>query len=122
MSQHVAARSVRDVIVWLEMHVNGESVSENLVLFSRPKHIELTPQNIRLAVRHDSDEGYAITLIADHVALYVWMELPGAQFSDNFFHLRPNEPRTIRATRPHGMDDEAVVAALKVQSLVDTYL
>jgi beta-mannosidase len=122
VSQHVAARSVRDVIVWLEMRVDGETVSENLVLFSRPKHLELAKPNIRLDVQPASDDSYAVTLTADAAALYVWLELPGAQLSDNFFHLLPNQPRTIRVTRPEGMDDVAVAAALKVQSLIDTYL
>ena len=122
VSSHVAARSVRDVIVWLEMRVNGESVSENLVLFSRPKHLELAQPNIRLDVHQGSDDSYAITLVADAAALYVWLELPGAQFSDNFIHLQPNQSHVIHMTRPQGMDDAAMQAALKVQSLVDTYV
>jgi beta-mannosidase len=124
VSQHVAARSVRDVIVWLEMRANGETVSENLVLFSRPKHLELARPNISMAVRErdEVNNSYEVTLMADAVALYVWLELPRAQFSDNFFHLQPNQTRTIRVTHPEGMDDVAVAAALKVQSLVDTYL
>lgn len=78
--------------------------------------------NIRLDVQPASDDSSDITLTADAAALYVWLQLPGAQLSDNFIHLQPNQPRTIRITRPQGMDHVAMQAALKVQSLVDTYL
>jgi hypothetical protein len=74
----------------------------------------LTQPHITTSVQPLANGQYDITLTADRIALYVWLELPEAQFSDNFVHLRPNIPKTIRASAQDVVD-------LKVQSLVDTY-
>jgi hypothetical protein len=94
--------------------VNGEPISEDLVLFSRPKHLMLNQPHITTNVQQVADGEYDISLTTDCAALYVWLELPGAQFSDNFVHLRPNISKTIRVSAQDLTD-------LKVQSLADTY-
>lgn len=48
------------------------------------------------------------------LALYVWLELDGATFSDNFFYVRLSEPHSVSIT----CDD---IALLRVKSLTDTY-
>ncbi len=114
VSALIAQHSVRDVLVWLQFHVNGESVSEDLVLFCRPKHLELGQSNITSTVKSAGDGQYDVTLTTDRAALYVWLELSGAKLSDNFVHLRPGVSKTIRVSATD-------VTSLKVQSLVDTY-
>jgi hypothetical protein len=57
---------------------------------------------------------FDVTLSSKAPALYVWLELPNTKFSDNFIHLRPKAPRTIRVKTKD-------IAGLKVHSLVDTY-
>jgi beta-mannosidase len=116
LQKWITERSARDVLVWLELSVNGAVISENLVLFARPKHLALKDLQLTWTRNPVADEQheYDVTLSADAVALYVWLELPGAKFSDNFVHLRPGVSKTIRVSAQDVTD-------LKVRSLVDTY-
>ena len=117
LSAHVAAHSARDVLVWLALRVDGQQISENIALLCRPKHLQLVPPHITTTIEAQADHQVSLTLNADAAALYVWLELPNAHFSDNFFHLLPHQPHTVQVTLPHGAD----AAMIKVQSLVDTY-
>ena len=110
LQQHGA----RNLLVWFSLAVDGEIVSENLETFSRPKHLPLSSPRIETSVQQISDGVYAVTLQADVPAVYVWLELPGAQFNDNFLHLRPNTPKTIHVTTND-------IDQLAVRSLYDTY-
>ncbi len=110
----VVQRSARDVLVWLQLTSNEELISEDLVLFSRPKHLTLKQPQITTTVSPTADGQYDVTLTTDSAAFYVWLELEGARFSDNFVHLRPAASKTIRVLAKDMTD-------LKVQSLVDTY-
>ncbi len=114
VSALIAQRSARDVLVWLQFHVNGEAVSEDLALFCRPKHLELGQPKITSTVKAAGDGQYDVTLTTDRAALYVWLEVNGAKLSDNFVHLRPGVSKTIRVSAKD-------MPQLKVQSLVDTY-
>ncbi|MCI0712143.1 MAG: hypothetical protein L0154_18455, partial [Chloroflexi bacterium] len=114
VARHVATHTTRDVLVWLELDVAGEIVSENLVVLNRLKHFELPEPNISLAVNELDDGRYAVTLLSDAPALYVWLEHPEATFSDNFFHLRPEQEHTVYVS---AVD----IDALRVKSLVDTF-
>jgi hypothetical protein len=55
-----------------------------------------------------------VRLSSDVPALYTWLELPGARFSDSFFHLRPGMPKRITV-------QAATIDKLAVHSLTDTY-
>ncbi len=110
----VAANSRRDVLVWAQMRIGDEVISEDLALFSRPKHLALSMPEITLTPNERTPDGWSVTLESRSVALYVWLELPGAAFSDNFFHLRPGIPKQV-------LVDAGNIAALRVQSLFDTY-
>jgi beta-mannosidase len=117
LAPHLAARGNRDVVVWLALRVEGQIISENLVLLCRPKHLALKDPNILVNITPLSDNQVTVTLTAEAAALYVWLELAGARTSDNFVHLLPNQPHTITVTLPDGVD----ASALQVHSLVDTY-
>ncbi|MBA3868935.1 MAG: glycoside hydrolase family 2 protein [Anaerolineae bacterium] len=114
VSEVIQERSARDVMVWLQLGVKGDVVSEDLGLFTRPKHFTLKQPTITSQVSPTGESQYDVTLTTDHAALYVWLELPDAQFSDNFVHLRPNTPKVIHVSTQ-------AIANLKVQSLFDTY-
>ncbi|MBZ0286086.1 MAG: hypothetical protein K8I30_00620, partial [Anaerolineae bacterium] len=114
VGQWLEQRSARDVLVWLELRVDGAVVSDDIALFCRPKHLELSRPHITANIRPAGDGQYDVTLGVDAAALYVWLELPGATFSDNFFHLRPSVTKTIRVSAQD-------VSALRARSLVDTY-
>jgi beta-mannosidase len=114
ISRHIATHTTRDVLVWLELDVAGEIVSDNLVVLNRLKHFELPEPTISLAANELDDGRYAVTLLSDAPALYVWLEHPEATFSDNFFHLRPEQEHTVYVS---AVD----IDALRVKSLVDTF-
>lgn len=113
----------RNVMLWLELTAAGEVVSSNFVSFARPKHMELQNPEIKVEVQSLADGGYQVTLSAEKPALWTWLEVGGdpAQFSDNFFHLLPGEPVTVRVSMETPLTTEAVAERLVARSLVDTY-
>jgi beta-mannosidase len=121
VSEFVAANGVRDVLVWLELHVGDTLVSENLVLLSRPKHMTLCNPAIHADVQ-ETNGGFDVTLTAQHPALYTWLELEqAASYSDNFVDLQSGQSRTIHVTPSVPMSKDVFSKSLKVQSLYDTF-
>ncbi|MBX3728347.1 MAG: glycoside hydrolase family 2 protein [Candidatus Sumerlaeia bacterium] len=111
----------RNLLVWLELHAADKLVSSNLVLFTRPKHIDLPDPAIGVAVEPAQDMTFTVALTARRNALWVWLELEGADatFSDNYFHLRAGQTRTVVARQWHLSADE-FSRRLRIRSLVDT--
>lgn len=114
LSAHLAARSARGLMVWLQLRVDQQTISEDLALFCRPKHLALRAPQIATHIQAAANGQHDVSLTTDYAALYVWLELPGASFSDNFVHLRPGVSKTIRVAASD-------LSALKVRSLFDTY-
>ncbi len=114
VGQWIKDRSARDVLFWVQLRSDSEPASEDLALFCRPKHLELKQPTITTTVRSTGAGEYDVELTTEFAALYVWLELPDAKFSDNFVHLRPNASKVIHVTAPD-------ITGLKVQSLFDTY-
>ena len=114
VSEAVEQYGERDLLLWTSLVVDGQLVSENLELFSRPKHMSLKMPKIDVELSEVSDGVYEAVLTTDVPALYTWLELPGASFSDNFFHLNPSLPKSIQIKT----DD---IDGLVVRSLTDTY-
>ena len=50
VSEYIESHGARDILVWLELHIGGELVSENLVLLSRPKHMHLSDPDVQFEV------------------------------------------------------------------------
>jgi beta-mannosidase len=119
LNAHVAERTVRDVVLWLELHSGGHVVSSNTVLLARPKHFELANPNFNMMIQA-ADNAFDVIITAERPAFYVWLELDGARFSDNFFDLAPGQTRIVRVTLPYEVNVEDLRAALRIQSLIDT--
>jgi beta-mannosidase len=114
----------RDLLVWLAaLDEKGAVLSTNLVLFCRPKQLELPAPRIRVDVRAWDDNSYAVTLTARHPALWVWLTLEevDAKYDDNFVCLEPERPVRLRVTPATRMKIEQFRQALQVSSLRDTY-
>jgi len=113
----------RDLMMWLELIIDGEVVSTNFVPFARPKHYELAQPDIQVAVSGGRREPLTIRLESDKPALWVWLELRdlGAVFSDNFFHLVPGRPVEVTVEPWGEITAESLRQQLVVKSLVDTY-
>lgn len=114
----------RNLLVWLTLLVNGETVSENLALFARPKHLLLPKPELGWEVAEGENGRYEVTISTDKPALWVWVEINmAAQLSDNFFHLGgENGRKTLTLTPDTPNHDLATVQnSLAVYSLHDTY-
>jgi beta-mannosidase len=122
LSGYLEALGPRNAVLWLELEAEGEPRSTNLVLFARPKHLELAEPGLLAEVEVDGT-AFRITLTAERAALWNWLELEegDARFSDNFVHLRPGVPVVIRMEPAQPLSLEEVEALLVVNSLVDTY-
>ncbi|MBU0610991.1 MAG: hypothetical protein KKI08_24130, partial [Armatimonadetes bacterium] len=122
LSAQVAAYGPRDLILGMELCVDGAAVSSNLVTFARPKHLELQEPEFEVNVGAGQDGAFAVTVAAQRPALWTWLGLPGpARYSDGFVHLFPGRPVTISVRPAAAMSLDEVRAGLVVRSLVDTY-
>ena len=112
-----------DLLLWLELDVNGETVSDNLVLLARPKHLELAEPEITADIQALPKGAYQITLAAKKPALWAWLQLGDheARYSRQFFHLRPGKPQQVMVTPAKPLSLEQVRSALVIRSLIDTY-
>ena len=110
-----------NLLVWLEWTQPDGGNSANLVLFARPKTLLLEPPGLRFAVAADG-ESFAVEVRADKAALWVWLELDGAdcRFSDNFFPLRPDAPRTVMARPEAALSPEEFQARVRVRCVNET--
>lgn len=115
---------VRNLVVWLELLVDDVIVSENLVLFARPKHLPLADPEFDFDVQEVGDSRYRINLSTSKPALWIWLESTDGAFrmSDNFFHLRPHHTRTvILSAQTPGRKLTGIKKVITIRSLVDTY-
>ncbi|MEP7284571.1 MAG: glycoside hydrolase family 2 protein [Chloroflexota bacterium] len=119
----IQTTGIRDMLVSLALEVDGQRVSDNLVLFARPKHLNLQPPNIQTSVQQLAPKAYQIELTAARPALWVWLSTADGQatFSDNFFHLLPDDSRLIKLTTAQEMTLDEVKQYIAIQSLRDTY-
>jgi beta-mannosidase len=117
-------KSVRDVIVWLELEVGGEIVSENMVLFARPKHLELAEDvHITADVEKISACIFNVVISADKPALWVRLELDGidAKYSDNFFNICSGVFKRVEVELAEDISAADFKKKLSVSSLINTY-
>ncbi len=123
-SQLIARYGIRNLLVWLELFEEDKdmSTSRNLVLFSRPKHLELRQPKIKTSIKK-SEFGFKVTLSSSTPALWNWLEMKDsdAVFSNNFFHLCPNSPLEIDVTTKKTMTTLGLKNQLLVRSLIDTF-
>ena len=113
----------RNLLVWLSLRDEADVVSSNLVMFDRPKHLDLRDPGITSSVEEAAEGSFRVELRAENPALWVWLSLreADARFSDSFFHLFPGQSQTVTARPLEPMGREEFEARLVVASLVDTY-
>jgi beta-mannosidase len=122
LKRHLDTRGPRDLVVWLRLQRDGIEISSNLVLFARPKHLELSDPGIRARATRDAD-GFLVELTAARPALWAWIELEDvdARCSDNFLSLGAGRPVRVRVQPARRMSLREFRRRLKVASLIDTY-
>jgi beta-mannosidase len=123
LADYIKDKGVRDIFVWLELKVEGKSVSTNLITFARPKHLELHQPEIKSEV-NVKKSNIEVMLTAKTPALWTWLELDcvDARFSDNFFHLQSGKPASINFSTEKPLSSAEIRKKLRVRSLIDTYL
>ncbi len=124
LAKLITEHGQRNLLVWLELVVNGKVASNNLVLFALPKYLELNREpGITSSIEEQPDGSFTVTLKARQPALWCWLELEGvdAALSDNFVHLRPDAPVTITVRPERRLTAQTFHEQLIVRSLVDTY-
>jgi beta-mannosidase len=123
LADHLAEYGERRLLVWLELLVAGRVVSQNLVYFTRPKHLELRNPGLTARVQARQHGDFEVTLDAQHPALWVWPDLPGidATYSHRFFHLFPGKPVTLTVHPERRLSPADFEANLKLYSVIDTW-
>ncbi|MHB9134802.1 MAG: beta-mannosidase [Armatimonadota bacterium] len=123
LSAYLTDPGARNLLLWLELQADGQTVSSDLVLFARPKHLELADPGIQTTIREAEAGSFLVTLTAEQPALWTWLELTDADLrsTDNFLHLRPGVPVEVKITPSVPLTLAEVEGQLRVSSLVDTY-
>ncbi|MCG8515822.1 MAG: hypothetical protein MI740_16970 [Halanaerobiales bacterium] len=113
----------RNLLLWLDLMVDGKSVSDNLVLFAKPKHLELVDPEISVVFAQNGHNLYQLSLTARKPALWTWLELVDidARLSDNFLHLFPEKEVTITIQATEELTVNQLKERLVIRSLFNTY-
>ena len=122
-SERIKEYGQRNLLINLELEVDGEIVSQNLVTFITFKHLKLKNPQIESKIKDEGEKGFVLTLKAKHPAMAVWLETSKVEckFSDNFFFMQSNKPHTVEIIPQKKMTEKQILRDLKVHSLVDTY-
>jgi len=116
-----------NLILWLKLTIADIVVSDNLILFAPPKHLQLQKPEISYVLK-EKEKGFLLSVSAKKPALWVWIEMIGlrqdiiVRYSDNFFHILPGETYEIDIKVDSKITIEELESAIKVCSLIDTYL
>ena len=123
LERFIKKHDIKNLILWLDLQAAGKTVSQNMVTFARPKHLELENPGLSLKVRKTRDAAFTVTVEAKHPALWAWLTVAGvgAKTSDNFFHVRPGQPVTVTVSTQKKYTLPALKKALAIHSLFDTY-
>lgn len=123
LQEPIQKAGANGLLVWLDLEVGGAPVSQNLVLLVEPKELTLEAPDLAMAVT-EADGGFLVTVKSGKPALWVWLDLDQADatYSDNFFHLHPDRPESIRVQPAVPLTKAGFVAQLRVRSLFDTGL
>ena len=120
---HLKEYGPRNLLCWVELRVDEQVVSQDVVFFTRPKHLELREPQFTTKLTHLDDGAFAVTIDTTVPALWVWLDLTGvnAAYSDRFFHLAPGKPVSVTVTPESAMSMEDFQQALQVRNLFDTF-
>jgi beta-mannosidase len=122
-ADHLVEHGARNLLLWLELHVGDAVVSQNLVVFARPKHLELQEPQLTTQVREIAHSTFEVRVETHYPALWVWLDLPGirATYSRRFFHLLPGKPVTVTIRTAIPLSLPECEKRLQIMNLVDTW-
>jgi beta-mannosidase len=115
------AGGLKNLLVWLAVHLASGMVSRNVAFFVLPGQLALPVTSLQTKVK-GSGKKFAVTLASPKPALWAWINLetePDARYSDNFVHLEPGKPVTITVDCPRELRVEEFQRQLKARSVKD---
>ncbi|HKI45927.1 MAG TPA: glycoside hydrolase family 2 protein [Balneolales bacterium] len=110
-----------NLIVWPKLTYDaGKETSQNMVLLNRPKDMSLLKPGLSVKVS-GSEQHYKVNIQADKPALWVWLDVENtdARYSDNFVHIRPDEPFDIDISLDQPVSIDEFRDRLKIHSVYD---
>ena len=112
----------RDLVFIAELWQEDQCLSVQTAFFIPTKHLRLNDPEVKTRVSSEGDL-LTIELSACSFARLLECRLDGADviFSDNYFDLPADRTISINAHLPEGWDADRAKAALKVQSIYNTY-
>lgn len=118
----LSRNSRHDLLLYLDFEVDGVSLSTDLVLFCRPKHLNLVRPILDVWFK-ETDGIKTAVITTDKPTLWVWLSSDALdiRFSDNFFHLMPHQVVEVDMVLADDVSLEELETAVLVQSLIDTY-
>ncbi len=121
-AREVDADSRRTLVFVAELWGAEGRVAQQVATFAPTKHVRLEDPAITAHVRVDG-ETLHIALHAQSLARLIELAFTGADviFSDNYFDLPAGRPVEVTAPLPLGWNAAQAQAALKIQSIYDTY-
>ena len=97
----------REVYVYAHFTADDGTTADNVLLLCEPKDLQTAAPGLTLDVAEDEGR-LTLTVSAKKFAPYVWLRRtdngPLAGLSDNFFHLRPGETRTLTVAKGSGRE------------------
>lgn len=121
-SRHMDDDTRRDLVFVAEFWQGNQCLGVQTAFFVPTKHLRLKDPEIKARVRSEEKQ-LTIELSACSFARLIECSLDGADviFSDNYFDLPANKKISINACLPEGWDIDRAKAALKVQSIYNTF-
>ena len=98
LSDAEKAAGLPNLLLWMTVTPEGGSPETNLSFFALPGELTLPTPSIQTKVA-GAGKQFSVTLESAQPALWTWINLakdPDARYSDNFVHLEPGTPVTIK--------------------------
>ncbi len=122
LARLIARHGRERIVVRIALDVAGRCVSEDSVLLTAPRFLDLPKTRVRVAIRQASPRRATLVFTAPLFQHRLAFDLRGIAHrgSDNYFELFPREPKTVEVelTRPQTL--ARLRAALVFHSLADT--
>jgi beta-mannosidase len=121
-SNQVTDANRREVVLVYALYRNDQRLSMGVMPFAPNKHLMLKDPELSADVKK-TEAGFEITLSAERLARFVWLELKGKDviFSDNTFDIPAGRSVTVTLPAQEDWRVENVRDALRVRSLVDSF-
>ena len=98
LSDAEKAAGLANLLLWMTVTPEGGAAETNLAFFALPGQLTLPTPSIQTKVA-GAGKQFSVTLESAQPALWTWINLPknpDARYSDNFVHLEPGTPMTIK--------------------------